>query len=517
MRKKDTVAKIDAGRRAFLRQSLLGGVATGVLVGCGQAEIPALDEVSDDVLPTDPADDSSSATTGGDTGSESEGNDFTECQPETPADEPSFELPDYAGLPVDDGFTFGVSAGDVRSDAAVLWCYISPEVRLSVALWEVNASDEWVRVAEALELTPNPRGYCHYEITLPTPGSWYRYVFYVRGEDGSWVSRSPVGRFRAALADDSLEPLKFGAVACCFQGLPPRPLDHAAFNRELDGFMFLGDSIYNDGAETQQEFHDSWSENLTKTSIQTLRGATSILATWDDHEITDNFDPESVSVELFETARESFFDVMPLRREVDDTPERLWRSVKWGATAEIFLLDARSERTPSKRQSADGEYLSRAQMDWLKQGLKNSTSKFKMIMNSVPISDFPGFFDAAPEDRWEGYPAQREEILSYIDDEEIPGVLWVAGDFHLASVQRVSVSGPGEKQNEILVGPGAQVGNPLAIGLSLRDQFDWSSTRNNYTVIGLDPVAETVTLEYIGADVAGNAEVIHTQVLDYAT
>ena len=28
---------VDQGRRAFLRRSLLGGVATVVLVGCGQA------------------------------------------------------------------------------------------------------------------------------------------------------------------------------------------------------------------------------------------------------------------------------------------------------------------------------------------------------------------------------------------------------------------------------------------------------------------------------------------------
>ena len=155
-------------------------------------------------------------------------------------------------------------------------------------------------------------------------------------------------------------------------------------------------------------------------------------------------------------------------------------------------------------------------MAWLKDGLRRSDAKFKLLMNSVPISDFPGFFDVAPEDRWEGYPAQREEILRFIDDEGIGGVLWVAGDFHLASVQRVSVGGAGQGQNEILVGPGAQVGNPLAIGLSLREQFDWSSTRNNYTIISLDPVAETISLEYMGADALGNPESLHTQTLNYS-
>ena len=497
-------------RREFLKESLVGGLAAGMLVGCGEPDVPVLvesePEEPDEPIPSD--DDADDEVVDEPT------DDCGDVVDEP--DVPEFVLPDHASLPVDEGFEFGVSAGDVRSDAAVLWCAIERGLRIGVALWEVDQNDVWTRVYEALDLTSNERGYLHHEVPLPTAGRWYRYVFYIQGDDESWVSRSPVGRFRAALAPDSLEPLTFGAVACVFQGLPPRPLDHAAFNRDLDAFLFLGDNIYNDGAETQTEFHESWARNLTKSSIQTLRGMTSLLATWDDHEITDNFNPENVSAELFETARQSFFDVMPIRRQVDDQHERLWRSIRWGATAEIFVLDGRSERTPSRREEPDGEYLSAAQMAWLKDGLRRSDAKFKLLMNSVPISDFPGFFDVAPEDRWEGYPAQREEILRFIDDEGIGGVLWVAGDFHLASVQRVSVGGAGQGQNEILVGPGAQVGNPLAIGLSLREQFDWSSTRNNYTIISLDPVAETISLEYMGADALGNPESLHTQTLDYS-
>ena len=57
MGKKNLDEAVDQGRRAFLRQSLLGGVATGVLVGCGQADIPALDEISDEAVPEAPEDD----------------------------------------------------------------------------------------------------------------------------------------------------------------------------------------------------------------------------------------------------------------------------------------------------------------------------------------------------------------------------------------------------------------------------------------------------------------------------
>jgi alkaline phosphatase D len=145
-------------------------------------------------------------------------------------------------------------------------------------------------------------------------------------------------------------------------------------------------------------------------------------------------------------------------------------------------------------------------MDWLKAELALSTAVFKIIMNSVPITDFPGAFDFAPQDRWEGYAAQRREILQHIDDAMIRGVLWLAGDFHLASAQRVATSGPGATQIEILAGPGAQSGNPLAFGLGA-PQFDFASTTNNYTVLELDPATARVRAYWVD----GSGSVAETQ------
>ena len=74
-----------------------------------------------------------------------------------------------------------------------------------------------------------------------------------------------------------------------------------------------------------------------------------------------------MSAELFATARQSF-DVMPLRREVDDTPERFGVALD-GERPEIFLLDARSERTLLSAR-VTMESIFRAQMNWLKEGLQ---------------------------------------------------------------------------------------------------------------------------------------------------
>jgi alkaline phosphatase D len=169
--------------------------------------------------------------------------------------------------------------------------------------------------------------------------------------------------------------------------------------------------------------------------------------------------------------------------------------VRWGKTLELFVLDGRGERRPSTRNSPAAEYLSRAQLDWLKRGLLESDAVFKLIMNSVPISDFPHLFDVLTVDRWEGYPAQREELLGFIDEMAIDGVVWVAGDFHLASMGRVAASGAGSTQLEVLVGPGGQNGNVLA-GTLGPPQFDWSSRENNYTELALDPERRTVDVRY---------------------
>ena len=149
-------------------------------------------------------------------------------------------------------------------------------------------------------------------------------------------------------------------------------------------------------------------------------------------------------------------------------------------------------------RSASPVYISREQMDWLKAGLKASSARFKLLMNSVPITDFPAIFDSAANDRWEGYAAQRAEILSFIDDERIGGVLWISGDFHMASVGRVSTAGAGSTQVEILVGPGAQTPNPVAI-FAAAPQFDWATGASNLTTLDLDPTAGTIRCQWRGA------------------
>jgi alkaline phosphatase D len=238
-----------------------------------------------------------------------------------------------------------------------------------------------------------------------------------------------------------------------------------------------------------------------------------VIATWDDHEVGNNWSPETIDPELLARATQAFFEHLPIRRD-EASPGRIWRKLRFGRTAEIFVLDGRSERRPSTRETDGATYLSREQMDWLKGGLAASEAVFKIVMNSVPIGNFPASFDLGsilldPADRWQGYPAARRELLSFIEDTPIPGVVFLSGDFHLACAGRAAPSGVGSRTLEILAGPGAQVANPLSYLLD-EPQFDYATHSLNYATLALDPATRQIRVSYVGSSGSVLRELVYT-------
>jgi alkaline phosphatase D len=401
-------------------------------------------------------------------------------------------------VPESPEFTMGVASGDVTSGAAVLWTSYGGTSPLELVVWEMDG-DTYARIAHT-SVPVGVASFVHVDVEALAPGTSYRFAFF-ESTAGARTARSLIGRFVTAPPDDALLPITFGAVSCVSNTRDIDTLGHAGGREDLSFFAFLGDSTYNDGAVSVGEYRAEWSSNMARPEYLALRAATSALATWDDHEFDNDMNPETFDAAQLAVAKQTFFEHQPLRRDAT-SPDRVWKRMRWGATLEVFVLDCRTERLPSTRSTPAAQYVSRAQMDWLKAGLVDSTAVFKVILNSVPITDCPGLFDLQPQDRWEGYAAQRTEILQHIDDSAVTGVLWVAGDFHLASAGRITTSGPGSTQIEVLVGPGAQSGNPLAFKMRA-PQFDFGSTTNNYAVISLDPTTVTATIQWV--DGAGSA------------
>lgn len=390
-------------------------------------------------------------------------------------------------------FPLGISSGDPGTDRIAVAALWTGQGDLELRVWKVAANSELLAVV-AQSVVVGDGGFVGVEVQGLEAGGNYRWAF-IEMAAGAARARSPMAGFRTAPPADFLGPLRFAAVSCTNNSFQKTTLERAAADGSYDAFLLLGDTTYNDGAKTLAEFRAKWRSSLEDEGWKSMRSLCAVIGTWDDHEVTNDFNPETIDSAVLANARKTFFEHIPMRRAA---PERIWRKLSFGRTADIFALDTRGERKPSTRGSSSPVYISREQMDWLKAGLKASPARFKLLMNSVPITDFPAIFDSAANDRWEGYAAQRTEILSFIDDERIGGVLWISGDFHMASVGRVSTAGAGSTQVEILVGPGAQTPNPVAF-FAAAPQFDWATGASNLTTLDLDPAAGTIRCQWRGA------------------
>ena len=469
----------DPGSRKTRREFLATTAAAslGAVVGCG-------------------GDDGTAPVDAGDSGLARDGGPLDAATPrDAGTDAGSLPVVPPEDTPEGLNFPLGVASGDATTESAVLWTRYDGPMGVRLAVWEMDG-ESYVRTVFDEEVIPDEAGYVREDIAGLAAGARFRYAFF-ESDGETRVTRSRIGRFRAPPAPSARETLLVGAVSCVSNSRSHATLERAGERDDLDLFLFLGDSTYNDGASTLEEYRAKWVENMGTDGYRAVRQAQSLLATWDDHEFDNDWNPETFDAAQLAAAKQTFFEHQPVRRDAT-SPDRVWKTMRWGATLEVFVLDCRSERMPSTRGSSDAIYISREQLDWLKGALAASDAVFKVIMNSVPIGDFPSVFDfpTARNDRWESYASQREEILRFVDETPIPGVVWLSGDFHMASMGRVSPSGPGSMQLEILAGPGAQTGN-VGARILAAPQFDWATEANNYTVLELDPDARRLRAFFV--------------------
>lgn len=396
-------------------------------------------------------------------------------------DEPPDWTPEEGSLDTE-RFPYGVSCGDASSSAAVLLVRTDADAVTLVLVREQDGV--WTEDRRVEDLSPQGES-VRVEVDGLTADTAYRFVFL------SGASRSAVGRLRTALAEGASRKISFGATSCLAGNQPWPTLTHAAAER-LDFFCLLGDTVYADGSVTLDDYRAYWRAAMSQQGMRDLVGSTSLLGTWDDHETTDNSAWPEVTPEQHAAAQAAMEESLPFRvGGTGDAGPAWWRSTRWGDTLEVFILDCRTERI-------DGRYISVAQMEWLKAALSASPCRFKIVLNSVPITDMSGMVGAAgDDDRWQGYPSQRGEILGHIVDNGIRGVLWIAGDVHFGQIGTIDpAGGVAERLYEVYAGPGGSRVNPLAALFEPNDQYPVLVGEWNWTRFDLDPGLGTIRVRH---------------------
>jgi phosphodiesterase/alkaline phosphatase D-like protein len=97
-------------------------------------------------------------------------------------------------------------------------------------------------------------------------------------------------------------------------------------------------------------------------------------------------------------------------------------------------------------------FLGPVQKAQLKSDLMNSTAQYKLIVSQDPIQQF----FVLPYDRWEGYPAERSEMLNFIRNNGIDNTLFLTTDTHATLQNQVFIdrfTDPGTISNEMVTGP----------------------------------------------------------------
>ena len=405
---------------------------------------------------------------------------------------PSFDpstVPEDAAL-----FIFGVAAGDVDDSSVMVWTRYLGTEPLRLMIFEADAAGDPGPVAlDAPAVTPNARGIVKQEAMGLQPGTAYVYVFLEEDGSGGFLSRSRLGRFRTAPAAGTLEPITFAISGDANEGFMPYTVLAAAAADDPAFFVFNGDHVYADGAATVEDYYGYYETNWSDPNLQDLMATTAFYSIWDDHEVVNNWNAETVDPMLLANGRTAFFDYTSIRPN-PTVPERLWRSYRHGDTLELFILDIRSERIPSA-----GEYISAEQKQWLKDGLLASTATYKLIVNTVPITDLTAIGD---DDRWTNYPGDRDDILDFIATNNLEHVFWLSADIHISLIGYLSEYGG----YDLVSGPIGQILVDFAAGfLTLLPSVEYASAEvDNYHLITVDPTAMPPTLRLEIKDEGGN-------------
>lgn len=382
-----------------------------------------------------------------------------------------------------DPFRHGVASGDPLPDGVVLWTRVTADEEGSVELeWRVAADPDLAdAVAEGTTVTDASTDYTvHAEVRGLAPATTYFYGFEALGR------RSPVGRTRTAPLGPC-ERLRFALVSCAkYTAGYFNVYARIAERDDLDFVLHVGDYIYEYGnddpksapgprigraveppheARTLADYRARYAHYRRDPDLQLVHETHPVVATLDDHELAD--DAWRGGAGGHDAAREgdwaarrdaalrAWREWMPVRLPPPPNETRVYRTLAFGDLADVIMLDGRTKRDPQTtgpEMDAPGRsVLGQEEHEWLLAELSRSRATWRLIGNDVMIGQvYTGFMpeelgnplsevgvltkrERGPEpDQWDGYTAERADLIDFLHAEAVENVVFLSGDVHTA-------------------------------------------------------------------------------------
>ena len=381
-------------------------------------------------------------------------------------------------------FAHGVASGDPTAHEVVIWTRISGITDPLVAVrWTVATDPALTDVvvqgtaasSAAVDWT------VHVDVPGLAAGTTYYYGFTVGHE------HSVVGRTRT-LPDADVAQLRFAFVSCAkFNAGFFNVYARIAERTDIDFVLHLGDYIYEasntppknqtPGADigrpfdplgecrTVDDYRRRYAQYRLDPDVQAMHAAHPMIASLDDHEFADGAwrggsdnhdeDRDGPWAQRRSAAFRVRWEWLPARLPDPTNPERVHRSIRIGDLAELFLMDYRSRRDKTvagpEMYDPSRTALGPEQKAWLIEGITNCDARWRLIGNPSPFAQTwqPGLGealhrpmralkfmhateDAVDEDQWDGYPAERDELLDAIEAAGVGRSIVLAGDLHVS-------------------------------------------------------------------------------------
>jgi alkaline phosphatase D len=382
----------------------------------------------------------------------------------------------------------GIAIGDVSSQRALLWLRTDGAAVVRVE-WAPLLVGEQVSTTATVSKTALLKTGAETDYTLNVPledlTSSTRYRYHVLVGRAESVARqlpetpTVTGEFVTLPDARTSVDVSFawsgdlGSGGRCRRGADSYPIFDVIPRYHPDFFLFLGDTIYGDhlcpsppnepGADFKATMLDDYRlrhrYQRGAASLQRFLAGTPVYVVWDDHEVRNNF--AGPYDEQMPAGRQALREYWPIASPLEDR-HRLYRTVRYGANLELFILDVRQYRNRNvDRDSASKTMLGAVQLAWLLNGLQTSTATWKVIATPVPLSIPKGGDSRVPgNDGWAGGPdgtgfeRERQIIVDTILSHKIKNVVFLSGDVHWAQANAYDPNQDGVVDfHEYIAGP----------------------------------------------------------------
>ncbi len=370
-------------------------------------------------------------------------------------------------------FYHGVASGDPLHDRVILWTRVTPDTDGEITVqWKIATDTALAKVVQSGTTTTNQA--LDYTVKIDAvglqPNTTYYYGFEALGR------KSLTGRTRTAPVD-GVQQLRFAVVSCSnYQQGFFNAYARIAERKDIDAVIHLGDYIYEyaDGGygytKEVGRGHEPKTEVISLSDYRIrhsfykldpdLRRAHQqhpFIAIWDDHETANdsykdganNHDSatEGSWQERKLAAEKAYFEWMPIRRKAINN-NQIYRSISYGHLMDLILVDTRLEGrekqlggkdTTGKTaidtalwKSSGRTLLGLEQQQWLLEQLQQSKATWKILANQVMMMqvEAQALGLATNLDAWDGYPAEREKIYTFLQSKGIKNLVVLTGDIH---------------------------------------------------------------------------------------